>query len=77
MSQVFKIMKIERTVSGLRELDLRYTDLSSVPPHLLAAVLSRMEVTFSLEQSRYLAFFSNTRAKVTITNAVFLVTRWW
>jgi len=29
---------------GLRELDLRYTDLSSVPPHLLAGVLSRMEV---------------------------------
>jgi len=29
---------------GLRELDLRYTDLSSLPPHLLAAVVSRMEV---------------------------------
>jgi len=29
---------------GLRELDLRYTDLSSLPPHLLAGVVSRMEV---------------------------------
>ena len=29
---------------GLRELDMRYTDLSSIPPHLLAAVISRMEV---------------------------------
>ena len=29
---------------GLIELDMRYTDLSSIPPDLLAAVISRMEV---------------------------------
>jgi len=29
---------------GLNELDLRYTDLSSIPPHLLAAAVSQMEV---------------------------------
>ena len=29
---------------GLRELDMRYTDLSSIPPDLLAKVISRMEV---------------------------------
>jgi len=29
---------------GLRELDLRFTDLSSIPPNLLAGVLSKMEV---------------------------------
>ena len=69
ISGIFTIKVSNERFPGLNELDLRYTDLSSIPPDLLAAVVSQMEVFIVIE---WLSSLPSWRQSSTLSS----ITRW-